>query len=111
MSRAELVAVERDRRRDAAAAIADVKSPETYVGYERAENFVSPGGLVEDAAHVYRAGAAAPQRMGACRATGPSARSMPLLNERDGSIVYRFHARDLHLVLGRRRTASRCASA
>ena len=33
-----------------------VLSPETYVGYERAENFVSPGGAVEDMRHVYAKG-------------------------------------------------------
>ena len=31
----------------------DIKSPETYVGYDRAENVVSPGGLKQDAAHLY----------------------------------------------------------
>ena len=38
---------------EAPAAMETVKSPETYIGYERAENFISPGGLVENAAHVY----------------------------------------------------------
>lgn len=47
-----------------------VKSPESFVGYERAENFISPGGLVQDVAHVY---ASATPRLnewaleGACR--------------------------------------------
>jgi hypothetical protein len=31
----------------------DVRSPETYVGYDGAENFVSPGGAVEDDRHNY----------------------------------------------------------
>jgi len=76
-----------------------VKSPETYVGYERAENFISPGGLVQDAPHVY---APAEPRLnewalrGDWTVVGEHAR----LNAKDGSIVYRFHARDLHLVLG-----------
>ncbi|MBJ9900286.1 cytochrome c biogenesis protein DipZ [Burkholderia cenocepacia] len=84
----------------AAAASADVRSPETYVGYARAESFASPGGVVRDAAHRYDApgspdlngwGLAGTWNVGAERAS---------LAAPDGRIVYRFHARDLHLVLG-----------
>src|SRR5271170_4593904 len=32
----------------------DVNSPETYVGYDRAQNFASPGGFKQDAAQLYR---------------------------------------------------------
>ena len=42
----------------------DAQSPETYVGYMRAENFVSPGGAVADARHVYDVRGARPQRLG-----------------------------------------------
>src|SRR5262249_21353273 len=38
---------------EAAADKENVRSPETYVGYARAENFTSPGGAVKDAAHDY----------------------------------------------------------
>lgn len=84
----------------AAADSADVRSPETYVGYARAESFMSPGGAVRDAAHRYDAparpdlndwGLAGTWNVGAERAS---------LAAPDGRIVYRFHARDLHLVLG-----------
>ncbi|RQR33217.1 cytochrome c biogenesis protein DipZ [Burkholderia sp. Bp9142] len=84
----------------AAADSADVRSPETYVGYARAEDFTSPGGVVRDAAHRYDApaqpglndwGLAGTWQVGAERAT---------LAAPAGRIVYRFHARDLHLVLG-----------
>lgn len=84
----------------AAADAADVRSPETYVGYARAEDFTSPGGVVRDAAHRYDAparpdlndwGLAGTWQVGAERAT---------LAAPAGRIVYRFHARDLHLVLG-----------
>ncbi|OXI33520.1 cytochrome c biogenesis protein DipZ [Burkholderia aenigmatica] len=84
----------------AAADSADVRSPETYVGYARAESFTSPGGAVRDAAHRYDAparpdlndwGLAGTWNVGAERAS---------LAAPDGRIVYRFHARDLHLVLG-----------
>jgi hypothetical protein len=85
---------------EAAASMADVKSPETYLGYARSEHFVSPGGTVEDKGSVYAA-AAAPQLnewslAGDWTITGENA----ALNQSGGRIVYRFHARDLHLVLG-----------
>ncbi|CAE6731490.1 Protein DipZ [Paraburkholderia domus] len=84
----------------AAADNADMQSPETYIGYERAENFASPGGEVQDKAHTYSApsqpdvndwGLAGTWKVGAEHATLAAA---------SGRIVYRFHARDLHLVLG-----------
>ena len=84
---------------EAASAKADVGSPETYLGYDRIDHFVSPGGVVQDASHVYAAGT--PQLndwslTGDWTISGERAQ----LNAKDGSIVYRFHARDLHLVLG-----------
>ncbi|HDR8860278.1 TPA: cytochrome c biogenesis protein DipZ [Burkholderia territorii] len=84
----------------AAADSADVRSPETYVGYARADGFTSPGGVVRDTAHRYDApahaglndwGLAGIWQVGAERAS---------LAAPSGRIVYRFHARDLHLVLG-----------
>ena len=84
---------------EAAASVYDDQSPETYIGYDRADNFVSPGGIVENERHVY---ASASLRLndwslsGDWTVTGENA----ILNEVGGSITYRFHARDLHLVLG-----------
>jgi cytochrome c biogenesis protein CcdA/thiol-disulfide isomerase/thioredoxin len=75
-----------------------VKSPETYVGYARAEHFVSPGGLLRDRAKAY---SAAPLKLndwaleGRWIAGRQSARSL----EAGAKIHFRFHARDLHLVL------------
>jgi cytochrome c biogenesis protein CcdA/thiol-disulfide isomerase/thioredoxin len=84
---------------EAAADKANVNSPETYVGYDRGENFVSPGGVVEDESHVYAAGE--PQ-LNEWSLTGKwtIGNERAQLDEKDGSIIYRFHARDLHLVLG-----------
>ena len=85
---------------EAAADSADMRSPETYIGYERAENFASPGGEAEDKVRTYSApsqpavndwGLAGAWTVGAEYATLAAA---------SGRIVYRFHARDLHLVLG-----------
>jgi thiol-disulfide isomerase/thioredoxin len=84
---------------EAASAKADVKSPETYIGYDRIDHFISPGGVVQDANHTYAAGE--PQ-LNEWSLTGDwtVGGERAMLNEKDGSIVYRFHARDLHLVLG-----------
>jgi cytochrome c biogenesis protein CcdA/thiol-disulfide isomerase/thioredoxin len=84
---------------EAASVAADVKSPETYVGYDRGDRFVSPGGVVQDTSHAYAAGE--PQLnewyLSGNWIVGPERAT---LNEANGTIVYRFHARDLHLVLG-----------
>jgi cytochrome c biogenesis protein CcdA/thiol-disulfide isomerase/thioredoxin len=84
---------------EAASAKSDVKSPETYVGYDRADHFVSPGGVVQDTSHVYAEGT--PELndwslVGDWTIGSERAQS----NDKGGAIVYRFHARDLHLVLG-----------
>jgi cytochrome c biogenesis protein CcdA/thiol-disulfide isomerase/thioredoxin len=84
---------------EAASAKADVESPETYIGYNRIDHFVSPGGVVQDTGHVYNAGS--PQlNEWSLAGNWTISCERALLNEKDGSIVYRFHARDLHLVLG-----------
>ena len=62
---------------EAAPRMSDVKSPETYLGYDRSENFVSPGGVVEDKSQVYAARRRRSSISGASRATGRSAARMP----------------------------------
>lgn len=78
----------------------DVGSPETYVGYDRAENFASAGGAVRDARHVYAL--AGPLKLNAWGLAGDwtIGAEQAGLNAPGGKIAYRFHARDLHLVLG-----------
>jgi cytochrome c biogenesis protein CcdA/thiol-disulfide isomerase/thioredoxin len=95
---ADVVAVDASGA-EAAPDVNNVGSPETYVGYERAENFISPGGAVEDSRHIY---AAATPRLNEWALEGDwtIGKENAVLNEPGGSIVYRFHARDLHLVLG-----------
>ena len=98
MSKTELVSV-RATGVQASSDVNDVLSPETYVGYERAEHFVSPGGAVRDRRHSYATGTPGLNEWGLSgvwTVRDEDAR----LDEKDGRIVYRFHARDLHLVLG-----------
>jgi cytochrome c biogenesis protein CcdA/thiol-disulfide isomerase/thioredoxin len=79
--------------------LANLRSPETYIGYNQARNFISPGGAVEDARHVYQAGRPQLNQWGL---TGDwtIGGEHATLNGKGGGIVHRFHARDLHLVLG-----------
>jgi cytochrome c biogenesis protein CcdA/thiol-disulfide isomerase/thioredoxin len=84
---------------EAAADMKDVQSPETYVGYDRAENFASPGGAAPNARHTY---AAPTLRLNEWGLVGDwtVSNERASLDDKDGAILYRFHARDLHLVLG-----------
>ncbi len=84
---------------EAAPQLADVASHETYIGYARAENFISPGGLKQDVANAYATGKPKLNEWGLVGdwTVGPEHAQ---LDRKDGGIVYRFHARDLHLVLG-----------
>jgi cytochrome c biogenesis protein CcdA/thiol-disulfide isomerase/thioredoxin len=84
---------------EAAPDLAEVQSPETYLGYERAEHFVSNGGAVRDGRHVYATEAPRLNEWGLAGDWTIGA-EQAALNAKDGRIVYRFHARDLHLVLG-----------
>jgi cytochrome c biogenesis protein CcdA/thiol-disulfide isomerase/thioredoxin len=75
-------------------------SPETYVGYRRADGFASPGGLVHDDSHDYSLPPTLERNQWALVGRWSDDREKATLNSRPGKIVYRFQARDLHLVLG-----------
>jgi cytochrome c biogenesis protein CcdA/thiol-disulfide isomerase/thioredoxin len=78
----------------------NVASPETYIGYTRQQNYVSPQSIKQDKSQVYTA----PSRLtvnqwglaGAWNVSGEHAS----LTAAPGKVIFRFHARDLHLVLG-----------
>ncbi|GJG93001.1 cytochrome c biogenesis protein DipZ [Cupriavidus pauculus] len=77
-----------------------MRSPETYVGYARAENFASPGGAKQDASKDYSAPAQPTLNQWGLAGRWNVGDEHASLVQPDGRIVYRFHARDLHLVLG-----------
>ena len=78
----------------------DVRSPETYVGYARTENLASREQIVPDSRYSYEPPARSQLNQwelgGSWRVTGEKA----ILESAGGKIVFRFHARDLHMVLG-----------
>jgi thiol-disulfide isomerase/thioredoxin len=85
----------------AAPDIAHLGSGETYVGYAQTANFVSRNGLRRDVATDYINGVPDLNEWSLTGNWTVGAESVSL-NQAGGSIVYRFNARDLHLVLGLR---------
>jgi hypothetical protein len=75
-------------------------SPENYLGYGRTEHFASPDGAVLDTPQVYAVPGRLRLNQWALAGAWTVKRQAITLNAPDGGIVYRFHARDLHLVMG-----------
>jgi thiol-disulfide isomerase/thioredoxin len=78
-----------------------LQTPETYLGYERSEHFASPGGAAFEEPRAYEL----PERLRvnhwALAGEWTIGRENVVLDRAGGSIAYRFHARDAHLVLAR----------
>jgi thiol-disulfide isomerase/thioredoxin len=85
---------------EATADWSNLKSPENYVGYERTQNFTSPGGAVLDQPRVYVLPARLRLNDWALSGEWTVKTQAAVLNKPNGRIAYRFHARDLHLVMG-----------
>src|SRR5207248_6562915 len=84
-------------------AVADwgsLNSPENYVGYDRTQNFMSPGGAMLDKPRIYQLPARLRLNEWAMSGDWTVKKETVALNKANGSIAYRFHARDLHLVMG-----------
>ena len=81
---------------------ANLESPETYLGYLQGQNFASPGGAELNEPRTYTV----PDRLNvnewALAGDWTVGRRAPVLNDANGQIVFRFHARDVNLVLGPR---------
>jgi thiol-disulfide isomerase/thioredoxin len=95
----ELVSVDA-RGAEVAADWADLKSGENYVGYERTENFASPGGASEDKRRAYAVPAQLRLNQWALSGDWTMQKQAIRLELPNGRIAYRFHARDLHLIMG-----------
>jgi thiol-disulfide isomerase/thioredoxin len=94
-----LVAVSDDGL-EAQADWSNLDSPETYLGYDQAQRFASPGGAKLAQARTY----VSPERLKlnewALTGEWTVDRGASLLVGADGRIAFRFHARDVHLVMG-----------
>jgi thiol-disulfide isomerase/thioredoxin len=85
---------------EAAADWESLKSPENYVGYQRTERFASPGGALLGQRRVYGTPAQLGLNHWALSGEWTVEKQATVLNKANGRIVYRFHARNLHLVMG-----------
>ena len=95
----DLVSVDA-RGLEVAADWGSLKSPENYVGYERTQGFASPGGAVRDKPRMYELPARLRLNEWGLSGDWTLKNEATALNKPNGRIAYRFHARDLHLVMG-----------
>ena len=80
----------------------NLESPETYLGYEQAQNFASPGGAAFDESRTYVPPDSLMLNRWALSGDWTVERGASVLNRAGGGIAFRYHARDVHLVLRRR---------
>jgi thiol-disulfide isomerase/thioredoxin len=78
----------------------DVRSPETYVGYARAENFASPERMARDSRRAYHPPARPALNQWGLGGYWKACAESSTLELAPGKVVFRFHSRDLHMVLG-----------
>jgi thiol-disulfide isomerase/thioredoxin len=77
----------------------NLSSPETYIGYERAENFASPGRPSWDLSWAYALPEVIPLNHWALAGEWTIGPQAAVLDAPGGRVAHRFHARDLHLVM------------
>jgi thiol-disulfide isomerase/thioredoxin len=94
----DLVAVAADGF-EAQADWTNLGSPETYLGYEQAQNFASPRGAELDEPRTYIAPDSLMLNRWALSGDWTIERGAIVLNRAEGRIAFRFHARDIHLVM------------
>ena len=85
---------------EAAADWGSLRSPETYVGFDRSQNFASRDAAKADQRRTYRAPSRLALNEWSLAGDWTMGRTATVLNQAPGQIVYRFHARDVHLVMG-----------
>jgi thiol-disulfide isomerase/thioredoxin len=77
----------------------DVRSPETYLGYARTEEFASPERVAQDAPRVYSFPARLSLNQWGLSGAWNIGAESAVLQKVPGKITFRFHSCDLHLVL------------
>jgi len=77
-----------------------VRSPETYIGYHRAEHFASTAQIAPDSRKAYSLLPRLSLNQWGLAGTWRVGPESAVLETAPGKIAFRFHARDLHLVLG-----------
>ena len=77
-----------------------MRSPETYVGYAQAVNFASPERMSQDSRKTYSPPARPALNQWGLGGSWIAGAESGKLESAPGKIVFRFHSRDLHMVLG-----------
>src|SRR5262249_2842818 len=85
---------------EVAADWSDLKSGENYVGYQKTENFASPGGAAHDKPRAYTAPGELRLNQWALAGEWIVGGETAVADKAGGRIIYRFHARDVNLVMG-----------
>jgi thiol-disulfide isomerase/thioredoxin len=83
---------------EVAADYSTLRSPESYLGYQKAEAFASDA--LQDTPHVYSVPRGMSLNQWALDGDWTVKGGAAVLNKPDGQIVYRFHARDVNLIMG-----------
>lgn len=78
-----------------------LRTPETYLGYGRSEHFASPDSAAFDERHAFALPARLPLNYWALGGEWTVGQEHVVLDQADGAIACRFHARDAHLLLSR----------
>jgi hypothetical protein len=78
----------------------DVQSPETYIGYRRVERFESPGRLVQDSPRIYSPPESTSLNEWGLSGSWNVGDESAVSQAASAKMVFRFHSRDLHMVLG-----------
>lgn len=81
---------------------ANWKSPENYVGYQKTVNFRSPGGIARNSRRTYTAPRDLDLNEWGLAGDWMVVPEGAILDATGGRIIYRFHSRDLNLVMGPR---------
>ncbi|HTC48899.1 MAG TPA: cytochrome c biogenesis protein DipZ [Candidatus Aquilonibacter sp.] len=85
---------------EAAPDVVNRQSSETYIGYHRAQNFASTEPIAKDSRYDYKPLPRLSLNQWALGGSWKVSEENAVLQTAPGKIVFRFHARDLHLVLG-----------
>jgi thiol-disulfide isomerase/thioredoxin len=76
-----------------------LKSPETYLGYERSESFASRGGAVLNQQHAYTTPTSLELNEWALAGDWTVGMDSVVLSGTNGRLHFRFHARDANLIM------------
>jgi len=78
----------------------NLRSGENYLGSDKAEGFASPGGPFVGKSRTYAAPGTLRLNQWALSGDWTVSPGAAALDKANGRVVYRFHARDVHLVMG-----------